>query len=84
MWMNLLKMNNLSRVLKKEFYIYLATLIILILLAHSDILSDPSARFNLMAEKENYTHPFIYSFAIYFIIFIIRKLIDLISKLFSK
>ncbi len=77
-------MNSIKRTLKKEFFIYLGTLLVLIVLAHSDILSDPFARFELMGQKENFTHPFIYSFAIYSVIFIIRKIIDFISSLFEK
>ena len=77
-------MNKLKSALKKEFFIYLATLLILIVIAHSDILSDPLARLNLMGQKENYSHPFIYSFAIYAVIFIIRKLIDFVGSLFEK
>ena len=75
---------NFKSALKKEFYIYLATLLVLIVIAHSDMLSDPIARFELMGQKENYSHPIIYSFAIYFVIFVIRKTIDFIAGLFEK
>ena len=77
-------MNKFKNALKKEFYIYLVTLFILIIIAHSDILSSPLVRIELMGQKENYFHPFVYSFAIYSVIFIVRKVIDLISALFSK
>lgn len=77
-------MNKFKSALRKEFFIYLATLFILIVIAHSDMLSDPFARFDLMAQKENFFHPLVYSFAIYSIIFVIRKLIDLIGKLFER
>ena len=77
-------MNNFKAALKKEFFIYLGTLFVLIIIAHSDILSDPLARLDLMGQKENFSHPFIYSFAIYSVIFILRKIIDFISGLFEK
>jgi len=77
-------MNKFKNALKIEFYIYLGTLFVLIIIAHSDILSSPMARIELMGQKENYFHPIVYSFAIYSVIFIIRKLIDFISGLFSK
>ena len=77
-------MEKFKKALKKEFLIYLATLAILIIIAHSDILSNPSERLGLMAEKENFTHPFIYSFVIYAVIFILKKLIDFVSSLFEK
>ncbi len=70
--------------IKKETLIYLATLLILALLMHIDLLSDPSSRLSLMQEKENYSHPFLYSFIIYFIILILRKIIDFIMGLFEK
>lgn len=75
---------NFKPVLKREFYYYLLTLIILALIAHSDLLSDPLSRFNLMHEKENYFHPLLYSFIIYSVILIIRKSIDFIVGLFEK
>ena len=79
-----MKINNLKTALKKEFFIYLGTLFLLIIIAHSDMLSDPIARFELMGQKENYSHPIIYSFVIYFVIFLIRKVIDFIAGLFEK
>lgn len=77
-------MNKFKKALKKELFIYLGTLVVLIIIVHSDILSNPSARFELMSQKENYSHPIIYSFAIYSVIFIVRKLIDFIVGLFEK
>ena len=77
-------MNKFKSALKKEFFIYLGTLLILIIIVHSDILSNPLARFDLMGQKENFAHPFIYSFAIYGVILIIRKTIDFIVGLFEK
>ncbi len=70
--------------IKKEALIYLGTLFILALLMHIDLLSDPSSRLSLMQEKENYSHPFIYSFVIYAVILILRKIIDFIMGLFEK
>ena len=70
--------------LKKEILYYLLTLLILALIMHFDLLSNPSARFELMQEKGNYTHPFLYTFIIYSIILIFRKIIDFIMGLFTK
>ncbi len=52
-------------------------------LMHSDLLSEPSGRFQLMYEKGNYAHPFLYTFIIYSILFIIRKILDFIIGLFE-
>ena len=70
--------------IKKEALIYLATLLILALIMHIDLLSDPFSRLSSMQEKENYFHPFLYSFIIYTIILILRKIIDFIMSLFEK
>ena len=77
-------MNKYKAAIKKEFFIYLITLLVLMIIAHSDILSDPLNRLDLMSQKENYSHPFLYSFIIYSILFILRKTIDFIAGLFDK
>lgn len=73
-----------KQVLKKELLIYLLTLLVLALIMHIDLLSDPSARLQAMQEKENYTHPLLYSFVVYTVMLIVRKTIDLITGLFQK
>ncbi len=70
--------------IKKELLIYLVMLIIFAILMHSDLLSDPALRFQTMGIKENYSHPFVYSFVIYIIILIIRKTIDFVSAIFER
>jgi len=70
--------------LKREILIYLFMLLILALVMHFDLLSNPTSRFQLMNEKENYSHPFLYTFVIYSILFIIRKVLDFIIGLFEK
>ena len=70
--------------IKRELLYYLLTLLALALIMHIDLLSDPSSRFDTMREKENYSHPFVYSFIIYGIILIFRKIIDFIMGLFKK
>ena len=75
---------KLKHTIKKESLIYLVTLLILALIMHIDLLSDPLARLDLMQQKENYFHPFLYSFIIYAVILILRKIIDFIMGLFEK
>lgn len=77
-------MQKFKRAIKKEFLYFLLTLIILTLILHIDILSDPAARFSLMLEKENYFHPIFYSSIVYGALFILRKAIDFIVGLFEK
>ncbi len=68
---------------KKEFFIYLVIFFILALISHSDLLTNPSARFQMLREKENYFHPFLYTLILYTILFIIRKVLDFIIGLFE-
>ncbi len=71
-------------VIKREALYYLLTLLVLALIMHIDLLSDPFARLDTMHEKGNYSHPFLYTFIVYGIILIIRKIIDFIMSLFEK
>ena len=68
----------------KEILYYLIIFLILALLMHSDLLSDPFARLEIMQEKENYSHPFFYSFIVYSVILILRIIINFVSKIFEK
>ena len=77
-------MQKFKHFMKREIVYYLLTVLILALIMHIDLLSNPSARFELMQEKGNYTHPFIYSFVIYIVIFIFRKIIDFVMGFFEK
>jgi len=77
-------MSNFKHLIKKEIFYYLLTLLILALIMHIDLLSDPSSRLQMMQDKENYTHPFLYSFVVYFIILVLRKTIDFVAGIFTK
>ena len=70
--------------IKREALIYIAMLLVLTLVMHIDLLSNPASRFEIMVEKGNYSHPFLYTFIIYSIILIIRKILDFIIGLFEK
>ena len=77
-------LKNFKSVIKKELIIYSLTLLVLTLIVHSDLVSDPSSRMNVMYEKGNYAHPFLYSFVVYSVILILRKTIDFITSIFEK
>ena len=77
-------MEKFKLAIKKEIFIYLVMLFLLALVTHSDLLSDPSSRFQMMHEKGNYSHPFLYTFVLYIVLFIIRKVLDFIIGLFEK
>jgi hypothetical protein len=69
--------------LKQESLIYFLMFLVLTLLMHSDMLSTPLVRIDMM-DKENYTHPFLYTLFIYTLFFIIRKILDFIISFFEK
>jgi len=77
-------LNKFKLAIKKELLYYLLTLFVLALIMHIDLLSDPFSRLQIMGEKENYFHPFLYSFIIYFVILILRKIIDFVAGMFKK
>lgn len=77
-------MKKFKLAIKREIFVYIAIFFVLSIVMHSDFLSDPSSRFQMMHEKENYSHPFLYSFFIYSILFIIRKVLDFILGLFER
>jgi len=77
-------MEKFKLAIKREFFVYIAMLFVLGLVMHADLLSDPSSRFQLMHEKGNYSHPFLYTFFVYIILLLIRKTLDFIMGLFKK
>ena len=76
--------HKLKLFLKKEFLYYLITLVVLALLIHSDLLSDPASRLETMKEKKNYFHPFLYAFVVYSVMLVLRSIINIVSKIFEK
>jgi hypothetical protein len=77
-------MEKFKLAIKKEIFIYIIMFFFLTLIMHSDLLGDPSSRFVMMYEKGNYFHPFLYTFVIYSILFIVRKILDFIIGLFEQ
>jgi NhaP-type Na+/H+ or K+/H+ antiporter len=75
---------KLKLVVIREFLYYIIIFLLLALIMHSDLLSNPSARFELMKEKENYYHPFLYTFILYSVMLVLRTIINFISKIFEK
>lgn len=66
------------RKIKKELIYFVLLLIILSIIQHSDFLSDPINRFNLIIEKDNYAHPLIWTLIVYMIIGAVRLTINFI------
>ncbi|QOP40982.1 hypothetical protein FJR03_04175 [Sulfurimonas marina] len=69
----------------REVGIFISLLIFLAVVIHPDLLSNLSERFSLMYERENYFHPFIYTFIVYLLLSLLRymviKAIQVIRKI---
>lgn len=74
----------MEKILTRELLWYAGTLAFLMFLMHPDLLSDPAQRLGLMQEKENYTHPLLYSFIVYLLLFLIRSAVKWIVGKFKK
>ena len=77
-------MEKFKLFIKRELLVYLVILVLLALVSHGDLLSNPLLRFELMAEKGNYFHPFFYAFVLYSVLLFIRKMLDFILGFFEK
>ena len=77
-------MEKFKLFIKRELLVYLVIFMLLALVSHGDLLSNPLLRFEMMFEKGNYFHPFLYTFVLYSLILIVRKTIDLIMALFER
>lgn len=67
-----------------ELIYFLVLLLVLSILQHSDLLSSPLQRANIMVEKGNFIHPLLWTSAIYILIGLVRMIIKFIGFLRSK
>jgi hypothetical protein len=78
----------MQKVLIREMAIYVILLVVLAFLMHPDLLVSPQERIGVMDERGNWAHPFIYTFLIYsilfFVRFVVKKVIQLLNKLKSQ
>lgn len=70
--------------LKIEFIYFTAILILLALLQHSDILTSPLDRIELMTQKGNYLHPLLWTSIVYLVVGLLRLVIRYIIYLKRK
>lgn len=61
--------------LRTELIYFFAILFILALIQHSDLLSAPIARVDLMLEKQNYLHPLLWTLPAYIVVGVFRIII---------
>jgi len=68
----------------KELIYFTLILVILAVVQHHDLLTDPMQRFTTMQENGNYLHPFIWTAIVYSIVWIFRIIGRLILKFKNK
>lgn len=68
----------------KEILYFVIILLILAVVQHQDLLSEPMTRFTTMQENGNYLHPFIWTAVIYGIVWTFRLIGRFILKLKNK
>lgn len=74
----------MEKIIKRELIIYSALLLLLIVLMHPDMLTDPAARLGLMQQHQNYVHPLLYTLFFYLILFVVRAAFGWILKLLKR
>lgn len=72
----------MEKIFKRELIIYSTILLVLILIMHPDMLSDPATRLGMMQQHQNYVHPLLYSFFVYLVLFALRAAVSAIVRLF--
>lgn len=70
--------------IKIELIYFCVILVVLALLQHSDLLHSPIQRASLMAEKENYLHPLLWTFVVYVVVGIFRLIVKFFAKIRGK
>ena len=69
-------------IIKKELFIYVTIVLVMMFLIHPDLLSNPIQRLENMQSAGNYIHPILYTLLIYFVLWIFRVIFSFIRRLF--
>lgn len=70
--------------IKFELLLFTLLLIVLALLQHSDLLTAPLKRLDLMADRDNYLHPILWTSIVYLILGFIRLIIKYLFYLKNR
>ena len=70
--------------IRNEILFFLAILVVLAFLMHSDLFTSPLERFSTMSEMGNYLHPFLWTFGVYLFIGVFRLIYMGINYLKNK
>lgn len=74
----------MAKKLKIEIFYFTVILLVLAFMQHSDLLTSPVQRVELMAEKGNFLHPLLWAFSVYVVVGIIRLIISYILNLKNR
>jgi hypothetical protein len=74
----------MKRTLLREILIYAAILLVLALLMHPDLLSDPAERMRLFGERGNFLHPLVYAGILYVLAGAARLIIRFVRRIGRK
>jgi hypothetical protein len=69
---------------KKELLLYLVIVLMAALLFHPDLLSEPEKRLEMMSDRGNYYHPFVFALLIYLVLGAFRLIIIGVKKLTKR
>lgn len=70
----------MKRRVTREVVIFTMLLVTLTVLKHPDLFSAPLTRFHTMQNRGNYTHPLLYSTAVYLLLLPIRWLAGVLIR----
>jgi hypothetical protein len=70
----------MKKIILRETVIYAAMLLVLALLMHPDLFSDPATRVALLSERGSYLHPLIYASLLYALTGLFRLTIRLFRR----
>lgn len=74
----------MAKKLKIEIFYFTVILLVLAFMQHSDLLTSPAQRVELMAEKGNFLHPLLWAFSVYAVVGIIRLIVSYILNLKNR
>ncbi len=70
--------------MKKELLIYLLIVILSAPVFHPDLLTDFGSRMEMMSDRGNYYHPFIFALVIYLSIALLRLIAAVLRKIIKR
>lgn len=70
--------------MKRELLIYLFTVLLCAPVIHPDLLSNPVLRLEMMSDRANYFHPFVFGFGVYLAVGLLRLVLLGLRKIIKR